>query len=108
MVRSTLAGPARMRTSPTATLSRTKPAAASRNSVMAQQPAEQRFLPREIGGDRLVDVQAMDQQLALAGSVRRQRAGQQARQSTEGAQRAARQIGTVSDETRFDGHRGAK
>src|SRR5262249_50729300 len=69
MVRSTLAGPARMRTKPTATASRMKPAAASRNSVMArhimarrahQHVAEQHFLSGKIGGDRLVDVETMD------------------------------------------------
>src|SRR5262249_56268739 len=105
MVRSTLAGPARMRTRPTATVSRMNPAAASRNSVMAQHLAEQRLLPGKVGGDWLGHVETMDQQLTVLVGSRRQSARQQARHRGEGARRAARQMGAIGDEARADRHR---
>ena len=55
-------GPRRMRTRPTATVNRMKPAAASRKSVMAERPDKHSLFLGQIGGNWLASIEAVDEE----------------------------------------------
>src|SRR5580704_16925146 len=57
IMRSAFEGPPRMRTRPTATVNRMKPAAASRKSVMAERPDKHSLFLGQIGGNWLAGIE---------------------------------------------------
>jgi hypothetical protein len=59
IMRSASPGPRRMRSSPKASIARMTPRAAVRNSVMAERPRQHRFLRGQLRRDRLLDVEAV-------------------------------------------------
>ena len=83
IMRSASPGPLKMRTRPTATVKRITPAVARRKSVKANRPDEQKLFRRQIGRDRLADVEAVNEKRALFVGSGRQRSRHQTRQGAE-------------------------
>src|SRR5208337_881230 len=77
--RSTSPGPLSTRMRPTATVNRIMPAIARRISVTADRPDEQALFRRQIGRDRLFDVETMNEKRPAFVCAGRQRSRQQAR-----------------------------
>src|SRR5262249_24436847 len=64
IMRSASPGPRRMRTSPSASIARMKPRAAVRKSVMTERARQRPFLRGELRHNRLVDVEAVVDELS--------------------------------------------
>ncbi len=78
-------GPVTMRTKPTATVNRMKPAAASRKSAKAERPDEQGLFRRQIGRNGPVNIEAVDKERPIFVGPCWQRSRQQTGQSAERA-----------------------
>src|SRR5208282_170235 len=74
--RSTSPGPPSTRTRPTATVNRIMPAIARRKSLTADRPDEQALFRRQIGRDRLSDVETMNEKRPAFVCAGRQRSRQ--------------------------------
>src|SRR5262249_55486187 len=83
IMRSASLGPWRTRTSPSASMARMNASEAVRNSVMTEHPGERRFLGDELRYHRLIDIEAVVDELSPVASGGH-RAGQQACERGEG------------------------
>src|SRR5277367_6802398 len=79
-----------MRRSPMATVNRITPAVARRKSVTADRPDEQPLFRRQIGRDRLLDIETMNQKVPMCVGPGRQSSRHQTRKGAESASLAAR------------------